>query len=64
LRATALTPVAENYLKRHDGLRSIGERSRTFMRLVFPKPQTCIRRGDIVQLLDTIEDENGAIAAV
>jgi integrase len=60
-----LQSVCENYFKREGkNLRTVADRQRTFLRLVYPKlggrQIEDIERKDIVRLLDKIEDENGA----
>jgi integrase len=59
-----LQSVCENYFKREGkNLRTVADRQRTFIRLVYPKLGARqiedIERKDIVRLLDRIEDENG-----
>jgi integrase len=66
--ATTLQYVCERYLKREGGkLRSARARERALRRLVFPtlggRQVDTIRRTEISQLLDTIEDNNGPRAA-
>jgi integrase len=56
--------VADSYFQREGRkLRSVGERIKTFERLVYPKLGASqidrIRRSDLVKLLDQIEDECG-----
>jgi integrase len=62
-RADTLQAVAEAYLKRETRLRTIGQRKAILDRLILPKfghrPIEDIRRGEIVALLDRIEDRNG-----
>jgi integrase len=62
--ANSLRSVAEAFLQREGPkLRSVGERRRTFERLIFPvlgsRQIDSIRRSDIVKLLDGIEDHSG-----
>ena len=63
-----LKAICEEYIK-GDGknLRSVGQREQVLERLVYPelgaKQIGDIKRGDIVRLLDKIEDENGATMA-
>jgi integrase len=62
--ATTFKAIAEEYLTREGkGLRSIDQRRATFERLVYPtlsnQQIADIKRSDIVQLLDKIEDERG-----
>jgi integrase len=49
------------------GLRSAGRQLHDLQRLVFPvfgkRPMAAVRRGDVVRLLDSIEDEHGAVMA-
>jgi integrase len=59
-----LKAVAESYIKREaKNLRSADARERTLRRLVFPalgnRPVEQIKRGDIVRLLDDIEEGSG-----
>jgi integrase len=68
LRATTFLAVAEDYLRREGAsLRSLGKRTSTLRRLVFPvlgaMPIANIRRSDIVGLLDQIADVNGLVQA-
>jgi integrase len=63
-----LKAITEEYLKREGGkLRSVNVRKATFERLVFPmlgsRQIDSIKRSEIVQLLDKIEDQNGASMA-
>jgi integrase len=63
-----LQSVCENYFAREGKkLRTVFERQKTLRRLVYPKlgarQVDAIRRGDIVLLLDKIEDDNGAAMA-
>ena len=66
--ADTFEAVCGNFFKR-DGakLRSAGDWQRHLKRLVFPafgtRPISEIRRKDIVDLLDTVEDENGSGSA-
>jgi integrase len=60
--------IAENYLRREGkSLRSADDRRADLERLVFPRigfmPIAAIRRGDIIGLLDAIEDERGPAMA-
>jgi integrase len=64
----ALRAICENYLDREgDKLRTTAKRRATLERLVYPVlgsvPIDTIRRRDISELLDTIEDERGAAMA-
>jgi integrase len=66
--ANAFEKIAENYLSREGkSLRSLEYRRAILKRLVYPgigsRQIEDIRRSDIVKLLDTIEDENGAVMA-
>jgi integrase len=66
--ADTLQSVAEAYLRREaTRLRTIGQRREILERLVYPKFGSRqidgIRRGEIVALLDRIEDENGPAMA-
>jgi integrase len=49
------------------GLRSAGRQLHDLQRLVFPvfgkRPMAAVRRGEVVRLLDSIEDEHGAVMA-
>jgi integrase len=49
------------------GLRSAGRQLHDVQRLVFPvfgkRPMAAVRRGEVVRLLDSIEDEHGAVMA-
>jgi integrase len=64
-RADTLRAVAEAYLKREEKrLRTAKDRRRIFERLIFPRlgvdrPMSEIRRGDVVRLLDHVEDHQG-----
>jgi integrase len=68
-KADTLAAIAEIYLRREaePKLRTAGQRRNCFERLIFPalgaKPIADISRGDVVKLLDKIEDENGPRAA-
>jgi integrase len=57
-----LQSVCENYFRRNK-LRTMGERQRQLRRLVYPplgsKQLGDVKRGDLVKLLDRIEDQNG-----
>ncbi len=60
--------IAESYLKREGkSLRSADEWRADLERLVFPSigfiPIAAIRRGDIIRLLDSIEDDRGPVMA-
>jgi integrase len=62
--------VARDFLKRHvhkQGLRTAGEIERQFKRYLFPAwgPEAfaSIRRGKVVELLDSIEDNSGPVMA-
>jgi integrase len=60
--------IAESYLKREGkSLRSANDRRADLKRLVFPSigfiPIAAIRRGDIIRLLDSIEDDRGPVIA-
>ena len=60
--------IAESYLKREGkSLRSADDRRADLERLVFPSigfiPIAAIRRGDIIRLLDSIEDDRGPVMA-
>jgi hypothetical protein len=66
LAARTVRSVAEQYLQREEKagrLRTIGQRRDTFERLIFPrigsKPIADVRRRDIVELMDFIEDTRG-----
>jgi integrase len=58
----SLAAVCENYFRRNK-LRTMNERQRHLRRLVYPalgsKPLGDVKRGDLVKLLDKIEDRNG-----
>ena len=65
--ANTLRAVGNTYLAREEKakrLRTIGQRRATLERLIYPrlghKPIAEIKRSDLVQLLDRIEDERGA----
>jgi integrase len=68
-KTNTLRAVAETYLKRAgDGLRSMEQRRATIERLILPSKLADqqvghIKRGDIVRLLDQIEEERGAAMA-
>jgi integrase len=60
--------IAENYLKREGkSLRSVDGRRADLERLVFPKigfmPIAAVRRGDVIRMLDAIEDDRGPVMA-
>ncbi len=60
--------IAESYLKREGkSLRSADDRRADLERLVFPSigfiPIAAIRRGDIIRLLNSIEDDRGPVMA-
>jgi integrase len=62
--SNTLRSVVENYLTREGGqLRTAGDRRAAFERLVYPtlgaRQVDSIRRSEIVQLLDEVENENG-----
>jgi integrase len=62
--ARSLRAVCENYLEREGGkLRTTAKRRATLERLVYPalgsRPIDTIRRRDITELLDTVQDERG-----
>lgn len=66
--ASTLRTVAEEYLRREGRkLRSYSERKRIFERYVYPRLGSGkiddIRRSDIVNLLDRIEDQSGPVQA-
>jgi integrase len=66
--SNTLKAVAEEYLKREAiKLRTHGERSRVFGKLIYPKlgnrPIDSIKRSEIVRLLDDVEENNGAFRA-
>jgi integrase len=67
-KADTVTAICENYLKREGGkLRTSDQRESIFRRLVYPhigdRPVSSIKRSDLVQMLDKIEDHNGPRAA-
>jgi integrase len=66
-KANTLKAVTDDYLARATELRSLAERRSAFERLVYPSlgavPIDQIRRSDIIQMLDRIEDENGPVMA-
>jgi integrase len=59
--------LAEDYLNKEAGLRSIDQRRACFERLVYPKFGSrqidTIRRSEVVRLLDRIEEERGPVMA-
>ena len=66
--ANTLKSIASEYFDREGAkLRTMADRRATFNRLIFPKLGArqidSIRRREIVQLLDKIEDESGAVMA-
>jgi integrase len=65
--ADTFKSIADAYIKREGGLRSMAEREAILKRHVFPKlgarPIGEIRRSEIVKLLDKIDDESGPSAA-
>lgn len=66
--ADTFRAIAEEYLTREGGrLRSVDSRRQILARLIYPKlgarPIGEIRRSDVVRLLDTVQDENGAAMA-
>jgi len=66
--ADTLQAICEKYLAREGGkLRTLRQRERTLARLVYPtlgeRPIGTIRRGEIVRLLDKIEDDSGSRTA-
>jgi len=65
--ADTFKSIAEAYIKREGGLRSMAEREAILKRHVFPKlgarPIGEIKRSEIVKLLDRIDDESGPSAA-
>jgi integrase len=66
--AETFRAIAESYLKREGKtLRTADDRRADLERLVFPAlgsiPIAAIRRGDVVRLLDSIEDNHGATMA-
>jgi integrase len=67
-RQETFTAIAEGYLQRvAKDLRSRGKTEATLTRLVYPalgsRPIDSITRGDVVRLLDKIEDANGPMMA-
>jgi integrase len=66
-RADTLQAIADTYLKRESQLRTINQRRAILQRLVLPKfgarPIEDIRKGEIVALLDRIDDKNGPAMA-
>jgi len=66
-RADSLQAIAEAYLKRESQLRTIDQRRGILKRLVLPRfgarPIEDIRKGEIVALLDRIEDSSGPAMA-
>jgi integrase len=66
-RADSLQAIADAYLKRESQLRTINQRRAILERLVLPRfgarPIEDIRKGEIVALLDRIEDKNGPAMA-
>jgi integrase len=67
-RAETFQSIAENYLKREGkSLRTADDRRADLARLVYPvlgfMPIAGIRRGDIIRLLDSIEDNRGPVMA-
>ena len=66
-RADSLQAIAEAYLKRESQLRTIDQRRAILERLVLPRfgarPIEDIRKGEIVALLDRIEDSSGPAMA-
>jgi integrase len=67
-RAETFQAIAENYLKREGKLlRTVDDRRADLARLVYPVlgflPIAGIRRGDIIRLLDSIEDSRGPVMA-
>ncbi len=67
-RAETFTAIASGYFTRNaKDLRSRGKTEATLARLVYPtfgsRPIDTIARGDVVRLLDKIEDENGPVMA-
>ena len=68
IERNTLRSVVETYLEREGGrLRSADRQRQTFERLVYPelgdRPIDGIRRGDVVRLLDQIEDKSGPVMA-
>ena len=67
-RAETFKAIAEEYLAREGGkLRSLDQRKSILERSIFPalgaRPISEIRRGEVVRLLDLVEDERGPEAA-
>jgi integrase len=67
-RQETFTAIADGYLTRKaKDLRSKGKTEATLARLVYPtlghRPIDSITRGDVVRLLDKIEDDNGPVMA-
>jgi integrase len=67
-KANTLTAVCENYLKREGAkLRTLDQRTSILRRLIYPhigsRPVAEIKRSEIVDLLDKVEDGHGARAA-
>jgi integrase len=66
-RADSLQAIVDAYLKRESQLRTIDQRRAILQRLVLPRfgarPIEDIRKGEIVALLDRIEDKNGPAMA-
>jgi integrase len=66
-RADSLQAIAEAYLKRESQLRTIDQRRAILERLVLPRfgarPIEDIRKGEIIALLDRIEDSSGPAMA-
>ena len=66
-RADSLQAIAEAYLKRESQLRTIDQRRAILQRLVLPRfgarPIEDIRKGEIVALLDRIEESSGPAMA-
>ena len=66
--ADTVKALCENYLKREGAkLRTVADRKADLERLIYPVighvPVANLRRGDVVKLLDKIEDQNGACTA-
>jgi integrase len=66
--ANTFRAVSESYLARESSkLRTAGQRRRFLERLIYPKlggrPIDAISRGELIALLDKIEDENGTRSA-
>jgi integrase len=66
-RADTLQAIAEDHLRREQHLRSIGQRKAILDRLILPKfgarPIADICRGEIVTMLDQVEDRCGRTTA-